>query len=979
MPRLRPQRLPIVSTLFVLFAALAATLQFELEALVQAADDARTTSSTTKSAEAIVFRESRSVDHAYVAGFERFFGHAGRDRSSLMRGGLLLLGELNCTSCHAAEGPAAMTIDAKQAPLLGEVAARANPLYLKRFILDPHSAKPGATMPNLLAGVERKEAEALAEAITHYLASIATTAWRATGPDMSASARGEELFHKVGCVACHAPRREATSQPGTSAAAAVYVESDENRPPIDLELASVPLSRKLHEKYSITGLAQFLLVPLAVRPGGRMPRLSLTHAEAIDLAHYLLRDTKAAANLQLAYYEGNWSDLPDFDKLEPKLAGPTSSFSLGPFKERSKYALRYDGFLNIATPGEYTFYLHSDDGSRLYLDGRLLIDHGGIHGGETKEGKVRLSAGLHPIRVTFFQAQGGAELFLFYSGPRLKRQPVPSSVLTASAKPLPGEEPFEVDAALAAKGREAFLSVGCASCHQLTDSPAEKNHRLPALPLVKVRREAGCLSGKAATGRPFYALNSVQRQAITAALDAIQQAKLKPPTAQDQVAATMTALNCFACHRRADVGGVIRERNPYFTANSPDLGDEGRIPPLLTGVGEKLQSDWLRAVLTESAVARPYMDARMPQFGEHNLRELAALLTEVDRSEFGLPQVADSPADAKNAGFALVGKEGLTCISCHMFNRHKSLGIQAMDLTLMHQRLRPEWFHRYMLNPSELRPGTRMPQAFIDGRSSKVDVLDGDADRQIHALWQYLADGRRAKQPEGLIAEGGELIVGGEAVIYRAFIDGAGTRGIGVGYPAEVNLAFDANAMRPAMIWKGRFIDASKHWTGRGEGFQPPAGDDVRKLVEGPPFALLADKEERWPTEIGKQAGYRFRGYRLDELRRPTFLYDFGTVRIEDFFEGQGEGDKRHLVRAIRFIAKDGDRPLANLYHRSAAQAAMIDSDGERSYSLEQYVTLLISKSGGSPFVRESGSVHELLTPIEFHDGEAWLTIAYHW
>jgi mono/diheme cytochrome c family protein len=979
MHRLRPQRLLIRLAPLSVLAGLAIIAHFEENASLLAADDSAAGSSTTKPVQASK-HEAKQIDHAFVAGFERFFNHTVSDKSSAVRGGILLLGELNCTACHAAEGPAAMAIDAKQAPLLGEVAARANPKHLRRFILDPHGVKPGATMPNLLVSVDANEAQATAEALTHYLASLATSPWRATGPDMSATARGEELFHKIGCVACHAPRREASSQPGVSAAAAIHDETDEDRPSIDLALASVPLSRTLHEKYSIAGLAQFLLDPLAARPSGRMPRFNLTQAEAIDLAHYLLRDTKAVANLHLSYYEGNWSDLPDFDKLKPKLSGPTSSFSLGPFKDRSNYALRYDGFLNIVTPGEYTFYLHSDDGSRLDIDGRVLIDHGGIHGGETKEGRIRLKAGLHPIRVTFFQAQGGAELLLFYQGPGLRRQVIPSSVLSASAKPLPGEEPFEVDGTLAAKGREAFLSVGCASCHQLTGSPAEISHKLAAPPLAEVRVDSGCLSGATARGRPHYSLSAAQRDALTAAILAIQQGKLTPPTPREQIAATMTALNCFACHRREDDGGVIRKRDPYFTANSPDLGDEGRIPPLLTGVGDKLQPDWLRAVLTQVAIARPYMDARMPQFGDHNLRDLAALLTEVDHASFKLPSVADSSADAKQVGFSLVGKEGLTCISCHMFNRQKSLGIQAMDLTLMHQRLRPEWFHQYMLNPLQFRPGTRMPQAFLNGKSTKTDVLSGDADRQIHALWQYLADGRRAKQPDGLVPEGMELIVGGEAVIYRAFIEGAGTRGIGIGYPEEVNLAFDANAMRPAMIWQGRFMDASKHWSGRGEGFQPPAGDDVRELVEGPPFALLADKQQPWPTETGKQAGYRFLGYRLDELRRPIFRYDFGDVRIEDLFTGKGLGAERHLVRTIRFAAMDGAQSPVHLYHLAASQSATIDDDGQGGYRLEQMVTLRIAADSASPpFIRKSDGKHELLVPIVFKSGTAALTISYRW
>ena len=80
---------------------------------------------------------------------------------------------------------------------------------------------------------------------------------------MSAIARGEELFHKIGCVACHAPLHKSSAQPGTSAAAAV---EDEDRQPVDLNLHSTPLGPKLHEKYSIAGLAQFLLDPLRVPP-----------------------------------------------------------------------------------------------------------------------------------------------------------------------------------------------------------------------------------------------------------------------------------------------------------------------------------------------------------------------------------------------------------------------------------------------------------------------------------------------------------------------------------------------------------------------------------------------------------------------------------------------------------------------------------------------------------------------------------------
>ena len=136
-----------------------------------------------------------------------------------------------------------------------------------------------------------------------------------------------------------------------------------------------------------------------------------------------------------------------------------------------------------------------------------------------------------------------------------------------------------------------------------------------------------------------------------------------------------------------------------------------------------------------------------------------------------------------------------------------------------------------------------------------------------------------------------ELIAFDEAVIYRNFIEGAGTRAIGVGYPAKLYLAFDANQMRLAMIWHGAFIDAAKHWTGRGAGFERPLGDNVFNLPTGMPFARLDGSQAQWPQAPAKEAGYTFRGYRLGEQRNPTFLYSMGDVRIEDYPAPIGESD----------------------------------------------------------------------------------------
>ncbi len=110
-------------------------------------------------------RSSRPI----ISAFERFHAKPGAGNADA---GRLLLGELSCTSCHAAEGASAAWVDRKQPPILDEVAARVKPAYLREYLNDPHSLKPGATMPNLLAGLEKKQRQEQVEALVHFLVSL---------------------------------------------------------------------------------------------------------------------------------------------------------------------------------------------------------------------------------------------------------------------------------------------------------------------------------------------------------------------------------------------------------------------------------------------------------------------------------------------------------------------------------------------------------------------------------------------------------------------------------------------------------------------------------------------------------------------------------------------------------------------------------------------------------------------------------------
>lgn len=109
----------------------------------------------------------------------------------------------------------------------------------------------------------------------------------------------------------------------------------------------------------------------------------------------------------------NAGDVPNFKKLKPIGTIYTQSLAIQPrsFSEGFPgipdvfewFAIDYTGRFWIAEPGEYRFYLMSDDGSRLYIDGKKVVDNDGVHAPEEKEGKIKLKAGAHDIRVQYFQ------------------------------------------------------------------------------------------------------------------------------------------------------------------------------------------------------------------------------------------------------------------------------------------------------------------------------------------------------------------------------------------------------------------------------------------------------------------------------------------------------------------------------------------------------------------------------------------------
>lgn len=159
---------------------------------------------------------------------------------------------------------------------------------------------------------------------------------------------------------------------------------------------------------------------------GEITRLEKKFVAAYDVDRITSRDID---DLRYKYYRDTWDKLPDFDNLKAEDEGKIESglFDISLATREFAFGFVFTGTLKVPADGEYTFTLNSDDGSRLTLDGKTLIEYDGIHGEEAgaKTATIALKQGRLPIRVDYFQGPTGAKgLTIAWEGPELKRRPL---------------------------------------------------------------------------------------------------------------------------------------------------------------------------------------------------------------------------------------------------------------------------------------------------------------------------------------------------------------------------------------------------------------------------------------------------------------------------------------------------------------------------------------------------------------------------
>ena len=131
-----------------------------------------------------------------------------------------------------------------------------------------------------------------------------------------------------------------------------------------------------------------------------------------------------------------WGDtVADFDSLTPVASGSTENgLDLGVRTRDRNVGISYFSTIEIPTGGEWTFNLSSSDGSRIYLDGGVLIDNDGRHSVSTRSATVTLNPGQHDLRVDYFNWNNRTPILeVTWSGPGVAEETLPLSAFAAAA------------------------------------------------------------------------------------------------------------------------------------------------------------------------------------------------------------------------------------------------------------------------------------------------------------------------------------------------------------------------------------------------------------------------------------------------------------------------------------------------------------------------------------------------------------------
>ncbi len=288
----------------------------------------------------------------------------GHHPLSQVQAGQLLMSELRCAACHAEVSREARF--EKTAPDLSEVGSRVSPEFLQRYLASPSTAHPGTTMPDMLGSKSDSEKKEIAESLTHFLNAQSRPANSELTTEPIDYKRGNELFHSIGCVACHGPKEVA------SKTTELTLDDEEEIDPVRAARRRVSPSvidlSHVSSKYTVKSLSEFLFQPLKVRDSGRMPDMKLTPVEALAIAGYLVGEHPQTIVPLVPKAELVEAGRKYFQALNCAACHPLKGFEAAPVAKSLKTAELTRGCLSGPVDSVRDSKVHS--GPRFKLDAK---------------------------------------------------------------------------------------------------------------------------------------------------------------------------------------------------------------------------------------------------------------------------------------------------------------------------------------------------------------------------------------------------------------------------------------------------------------------------------------------------------------------------------------------------------------------------------------------------------------------------------
>ena len=119
----------------------------------------------------------------------------------------------------------------------------------------------------------------------------------------------------------------------------------------------------------------------------------------------------------------------DMKKYAFSKSGTIPIFSIAAIKDERAFAYRFSGYIKVPVSGVTTFYLDSNDGRNLLVDGKLLVDNDVSRTNQEKWGRRSLEKGWHAIEVNYFQMGGKKRLLVSWEKPGGKKEEIPARAL----------------------------------------------------------------------------------------------------------------------------------------------------------------------------------------------------------------------------------------------------------------------------------------------------------------------------------------------------------------------------------------------------------------------------------------------------------------------------------------------------------------------------------------------------------------------